>query len=82
MLYYFTSIANDILFLIMLLSDHFGWYDQIRIIMSFSFAIMVILDVYLLAKRYKKETKWGLGILIFGLILDLVGILYFGGAWQ
>lgn len=82
MLYNFISIANGILFFIMSLSHHFGWYDQIRIIMSFGFICMIILGVYFLAKRYNKETKWSLGIVTFGLILDLVGIIYFSGVWQ
>ena len=82
MLYYFISIANDILYLMMLLSEYFGWYDQIRFIMSLCFTFMVILDIYFLAKHKKRETKGTLGMVTIGLILDLVCILYFSGVWQ
>lgn len=64
------------------LSEQFGWYNQIRIIMSLAFIFMVILGVYFLAKRNKKETKWTLGMVAFGLILDLAAILYVSGIWR
>lgn len=77
------SIANGILFFLMvLLSEQFGWYNQIRIIMLLAFIFMVILGVYFLAKRNKKETKWTLGMVAFGLILDLAAILYVSGIWR
>lgn len=77
------SIANGILFFLMVsLSEQFGWYNQIRIIMSLAFIFMVILGVYFLAKRNKKETKWTLGMVAFGLILDLAAILYVSGIWR
>lgn len=76
------SIANGILFLMVSLSEQFGWYNQIRIIMSLAFIFMVILGVYFLAKRNKKETKWTLGMVTFGLILDLAAILYVSGIWR
>ena len=76
------SIANGILFLMVSLSEQFGWYNQIRIIMSLAFIFMVILGVYFLAKRNKKETKWTLGMVAFGLILDLAAILYVSGIWR
>lgn len=77
------SIANGILFFLMvLLSEQFGWYNQIRIIMLLAFIFMVILGVYFLAKRNKKETKWTLGMVTFGLILDLAAILYVSGIWR
>lgn len=83
MRYNFISIANGILFFLMvLLSEQFGWYNQIRIIMLLAFIFMVILGVYFLAKRNKKETKWTLGMVTFGLILDLAAILYFSGIWR
>lgn len=65
-----------------LLSKQFGWYNQIRIIMLLAFIFMVILGVYFLAKRNKKETKWTLGMVTFGLILDLAAILYVSGIWR
>lgn len=76
------SIANGILFLMVLLSEQFGWYNPIRIIMLLAFIFMVILGVYFLAKRNKKETKWTLGMVTFGLILDLAGLLYVSGIWR
>lgn len=81
--YNLISIANGILFFLMvLLSEQFGWYNQIRIIMLLAFIFMVILGVYFLAKRNKKETKWTLGMVAFGLILDLAAILYVSGIWR
>lgn len=81
--YNLISIANGILFFLMvLLSEQFGWYNQIRIIMLLAFIFMVILGVYFLAKRNKKETKWTLGMVTFGLILDLAGLLYVSGIWR
>lgn len=81
--YNLISIANGILFFLMvLLSEQFGWYNQIRIIMLLAFIFMVILGVYFLAKRNKKETKWTLGMVTFGLILDLAAILYVSGIWR
>lgn len=65
-----------------LLSEQFGWYNPIRIIMLLAFIFMVILGVYFLAKRNKKETKWTLGMVTFGLILDLAGLLYVSGIWR
>lgn len=76
------SIANGILFLMVLPSEQFGWYNPIRIIMLLAFIFMVILGVYFLAKRNKKETKWTLGMVTFGLILDLAAILYVSGIWR
>lgn len=77
------SIANGILFFLMVLpSEQFGWYNPIRIIMLLAFIFMVILGVYFLAKRNKKETKWTLGMVAFGLILDLAAILYVSGIWR
>ena len=64
-----------------LLSEQFGWYNPIRIIIL-AFIFMVILGVYFLAKRNKKETKWTLGMVTFGLILDLAAILYVSGIWR
>lgn len=55
--YNLISIANGILFLMVLPSEQFGWYNPIRIIMLLAFIFMVILGVYFLAKRNKKETK-------------------------
>ena len=63
-------------------SEQFGWYNPIRIIMLLAFIFMVILGVYFLAKRNKKETKWTLGMVTFGLILDLAGLLYVSGIWR
>lgn len=63
-------------------SEKFGWYNPIRIIMLLAFIFMVILGVYFLAKRNKKETKWTLGMVVFGLILDLAAILYVSGIWR
>lgn len=81
--YNLISIANGILFFLMvLLSEQFGWYNQIRIVMLLAFIFMVILGVYFLAKRNKKETKWTLGMVTFGLILDLAAILYVSGIWR
>lgn len=81
--YNLISIANGILFFLMvLLSEQFGWYNPIRIIMLLAFIFMVILGVYFLAKRNKKETKWTLGMVTFGLILDLAAILYVSGIWR
>lgn len=51
MTYNLISIANGILFLMVLLSEQFGWYNPIRIIMLLAFIFMVILGVYFLAKR-------------------------------
>lgn len=82
MRYNFISIANWILFLMVLPSEKFGWYNPIRIIMLLAFIFMVILGVYFLAKRNKKETKWTLGMVTFGLILDLAAILYVSGIWR
>lgn len=82
MRYNFISIANWILFLMVLPSEKFGWYNPIRIIMLLAFIFMVILGVYFLAKRNKKETKWTLGMVAFGLILDLAAILYVSGIWR
>lgn len=65
-----------------LLSEQFGWYNPIRIIMLLAFIFMVILGVYFLAKRNKKEMKWTLGMVTFGLILDLAAILYVSGIWR
>ena len=63
-------------------SEQFGWYNPIRIIMLLAFIFLVILGVYFLAKRNKKETKWTLGMVTFGLILDLAAILYVSGIWR
>lgn len=82
MRYNFISVANGILFFMILLSNHFGWYNPIRIIMSLAFIFMVILEAYFLAKRNKKETRWTLGMVTFGLILDLAGLLYVSGIWR
>ena len=82
MTYNLISIANGILFLMVLLSEQFGWYNPIRIIMLLAFIFMVILGVYFLAKRNKKETIWTLGMVTFGLILDLAAILYVSGIWR
>ena len=40
-----------------LLSEQFGWYNPIRIIMLLAFIFMVILGVYFLAKRNKKRNE-------------------------
>lgn len=82
MLCHFITIANEILFLMMLLSDNSRWYNEIRIIMSLAFIFMVILEAYFLAKRNKKETKWALGEITFWLMLDLAGFLYVSGLWR
>ncbi len=82
MLCHFITIANEILFLMMLLSDNSRWYNEIRIIMSLAFIFMVILEAYFLAKRNKKETKWTLGEIKFWLMLDLAGFLYVSGLWR
>ncbi|HCC87102.1 MAG TPA: hypothetical protein DEQ17_02370 [Prevotella sp.] len=82
MLCHFITIANEILFFMMLLSEQFGWYNQIRIVMLMAFIFMVILEVYSLAKCNNKETKWTLREITFWLILDLAGFLYFSGIWQ
>lgn len=50
--------------------------------MSLAFIFMIILGVYFLAKHNKKETKWTLGMVTFGLILDLAAILYVSGIWR
>ena len=82
MLCHFLTIANEILYKMMLLSDNSRWYNEIRIIMSLAFIFMVILEAYFLAKRNKKETKWTLGEITFWLMLDLAGFLYVSGLWR
>ncbi len=82
MLCHFITIANEILFLMMLLSDNSRWYNEIRIIMSLAFIFMVILEAYFLAKRNKKETKWNVRNVAFWMILDLAGILYLSDIWR
>ncbi len=89
MLYYFISIANDIILLMMLLIDYYGWYDKLRLFMAAGCITVAAIEAYFLARRNyflakctKKEKKGNIINVAVWLILDLAASLYFSGVWQ
>lgn len=55
MLYYFISIANDVILLMMLLIDHFGWYDKLHLSMAVGCIFVAAIEAYFLTRR---NTSW------------------------
>jgi Tfp pilus assembly protein PilZ len=89
MLYYFIFIANDIILLMMLLIDHFGWYNKLHLFMAIGCFFVAATDAYFLARRNyflakctKKEKKWNIQNVAFWLIIDAAASLYFSGVLQ
>lgn len=89
MLYRFIYIANDIILLMILLIDFFGWYDKLHLFMAVGCIIVTAIEAYFLARRNyflakctKKEKKWNSSNVALWLILDVVASLYFSGVWQ
>ena len=82
MLYRFIYIANDIILLMILLIDYFGWYDKLHLFMAVGCIIVVAIEAYFLAKCTKKENKWNITNVAFWLILDVIASLYYSGIWR
>ena len=89
MLYYFISIANDVILLMMLLIDHFRWYDKLHLFMAVGCITVVAVEAYFLARRNnflakctKKDKKWNIRNVTFWLILDVAASLYYSGVWR
>lgn len=89
MLYYFISIANDIILLMILLIDHFRWYDKLHLFMAVGCITVVAVEAYFLARRNyflakctKKDKKWNIRNVTFWLILDVAASLYYSGVWR
>lgn len=89
MLYYFISIANDAILLMVLLIDHFRWYDKLHLFMAVGCITVVAVEAYFLARRNyfmakctKKEKKWNIRNVTFWLILDVAASLYYSGVWR
>lgn len=89
MLYYFISIANDIILLMILLIDYFGWYDKLHLFMAVGCITVVAVEAYFLARRNyflakctKKDKKWNIRNVTFWLILDVAASLYYSGVWR
>lgn len=89
MLYYFISIANDVILLMILLIDHFRWYDKLHLFMAVGCITVVAVEAYFLARRNyflakctKKEKKWNIREVTFWLILDVAASLYYSGVWR
>lgn len=89
MLYYFISIANDVILLMMLLIDHFGWYDKLHLSMAVGCIFVAAIEAYFLTRRNyfmakctKKDKKWNIRNVTFWLILDVAASLYYSGVWR
>lgn len=89
MLYYFISIANDVIPLMILLIDHFRWYDKLHLFMAVGCITVVAVEAYFLARRNyflakctKKDKKWNIRNVTFWLILDVIASLYYSGIWR
>lgn len=89
MLYYFISIANDAILLMVLLIDYFRWYDKLHLFMAVGCITVVAVEAYFLARRNyfmakctKKEKKWNIRNVTFWLILDVAASLYYSGVWR
>lgn len=89
MLYYFISIANDVILLMVLLIDHFRWYDKLHLFMAVGCITVVAVEAYFLARRNyflakctKKDKKWNIRNVTFWLILDVAASLYYSGVWR
>lgn len=89
MLYYFISIANDVIPLMILLIDHFRWYDKLHLFMAVGCITVVAVEAYFLARRNyflakctKKDKKWNIRNVTFWLILDVAASLYYSGVWR
>lgn len=89
MLYYFISIANDVILLMVLLIDYFRWYDKLHLFMAVGCITVVAVEAYFLARRNyflakctKKEKKWNIRNVTFWLILDVAASLYYSGVWR
>lgn len=89
MLYYFISIANDVILLMILLIDLFRWYDKLHLFMAVGCITVVAVEAYFLARRNyflakctKKEKKWNIREVTFWLILDVAASLYYSGVWR
>lgn len=89
MLYYFISIANDAILLMVLLIDHFRWYDKLHLFMAVGCITVVAVEAYFLARRNyflakctKKDKKWNIRNVTFWLILDVAASLYYSGVWR
>lgn len=89
MLYYFISIANDAILLMVLLIDYFRWYDKLHLFMAVGCITVVAVEAYFLARRNyflakctKKERKWNIRNVTFWLILDVAASLYYSGVWR
>ena len=83
------SIANIIILTMMLLIDHFGWYDKLHLFMAIGCFFVAAIEAYFLARRdyflancTKNEKKWNIGIVTFRVIFNLAVSLYFSGVWQ
>lgn len=89
MLYYFISIANDAILLMVLLIDYFRWYDKLHLFMAVGCITVVAVEAYFLTRRNyfmakctKKEKKWNIRNVTFWLILDVAASLYYSGVWR
>lgn len=89
MLYYFISIANDAILLMVLLIDYFRWYDKLHLFMAVGCITVVAVEAYFLARRNyflakctKKDKKWNIRNVTFWLILDVAASLYYSGVWR
>lgn len=89
MLYYFISIANDVILLMVLLIDYFRWYDKLHLFMAVGCITVVAVEAYFLARRNyflakctKKDKKWNIRNVTFWLILDVAASLYYSGVWR
>lgn len=66
MLYRFIYIANDAILLMVLLIDHFRWYDKLHLFMAVGCITVVAVEAYFLAKCTKKEKSGILQMSHFG----------------
>ncbi len=89
MLYRFIYIANNIILLMILLIDYFGWYDKLHLFMAAGCVIVAAIEAHFLARRNnflakcsKKERRWNIRNVASWLILNLAGILYYSGIWR
>ena len=73
MLRYFIDIANNILILMSLLSNIFGWHGKLSFIMTVGYIFTAIVCVYYLIRNYKNYKKWDVIFVAIWLLIDIIG---------
>ena len=80
MLRSFIDIANTIILMLMLLlSNIFGWHDELDPVLTVGYIFTAIVCVYYLIKHYKNWKKWDFISAAFWLIMDILGSLVSSG---